>query len=165
MVCPIVNPSLEFFFRKIVDNSFACQFLFASLSKFYADVESTGANTEFFDKFNIRRSIQVIFKCMWKYLIHRNSMIKVAEYYIFFNFTLINIIIFRRQGPEFVRFINMVINDATFLLDESLTGLKKIHDIEALMENETLFNSLSEVLKKIYYYYCLKKFFFFYLGR
>lgn len=39
----------------------------------------------------------------------------------------------------------MVINDATFLLDESLTGLRKIRDIEALMENENEFNSLSEV--------------------
>lgn len=80
MVCPIVNPSVEFLFHKIVDNPFAGQLLFASLSKFYADVESTGANSEFYDKFNIRRSIQVIFKCMWKYLIHRNSMIEVAKY-------------------------------------------------------------------------------------
>ncbi|KJH47754.1 hypothetical protein DICVIV_06163 [Dictyocaulus viviparus] len=39
-------------------------------------------------------------------------------------------------GPEFIRFINMVINDATFLLDESLAALKKIHDVELLMTNK-----------------------------
>jgi len=39
----------------------------------------------------------------------------------------------------------MVINDSTFLLDESLAGLEKIHDIESLMENEGEWNKLSEV--------------------
>lgn len=39
----------------------------------------------------------------------------------------------------------MVINDSTFLLDESLAGLEKIHEIEALMENESEWNMLPEV--------------------
>ncbi|KAK6029778.1 u-box domain protein [Ostertagia ostertagi] len=43
---------------------------------------------------------------------------------------------FRACGPEFIRFINMVINDATFLLDESLAALKKIHDVELVMSNK-----------------------------
>jgi len=38
----------------------------------------------------------------------------------------------------------MVINDSTFLLDESLAGLEKIHEIEALMENESEWNTLPE---------------------
>ena len=48
-------------------------------------------------------------------------------------------------SPIFVRFVNMVINDSTFLLDESLAGLEKIHDIESLMENEREWNNLPEV--------------------
>jgi ubiquitin conjugation factor E4 B len=31
----------------------------------------------------------------------------------------------------------MVINDATYLLDESLESLKRIHEIQILMENKT----------------------------
>lgn len=43
---------------------------------------------------------------------------------------------FRECGQHFIRFVNMVINDATYLLDESLLALKKIHDIETLKESE-----------------------------
>lgn len=42
---------------------------------------------------------------------------------------------FRECSPDFIRFVNMVINDATYLLDESLLALKKIHDIETLKES------------------------------
>lgn len=40
----------------------------------------------------------------------------------------------RECGMEFVEFVSMVINDATFLLDESLAALTKINEIEAQME-------------------------------
>lgn len=57
-------------------------------------------------------------------------------------------LLFRNSSTDFVRFINMIINDATFLLDESLSGLKKIHEIEELIANETEFAKLSEEDKK-----------------
>uniref|UniRef100_A0AC34FXX0 U-box domain-containing protein n=1 Tax=Panagrolaimus sp. ES5 TaxID=591445 RepID=A0AC34FXX0_9BILA len=47
-------------------------------------------------------------------------------------------------NDEFVRFVNMVINDATYLLDESLANLKKIHDIENKMANEVEWNALND---------------------
>jgi ubiquitin conjugation factor E4 B len=37
----------------------------------------------------------------------------------------------------------MVINDATYLLDESLESLKRIHEIQILMENKTEFARLN----------------------
>lgn len=39
----------------------------------------------------------------------------------------------------------MVINDTTFLLDESMVLLKQIHEIEALMNNTAEWNRLSKV--------------------
>jgi len=36
-------------------------------------------------------------------------------------------------GVQFVKFINMLMNDTTFLLDECLENLKKIHDVQSLM--------------------------------
>lgn len=41
-----------------------------------------------------------------------------------------------KNGFQFVKFINMLMNDTTFLLDECLENLKKIHDVQSLMMNE-----------------------------
>jgi ubiquitin conjugation factor E4 B len=41
-----------------------------------------------------------------------------------------------RDEKEFIRFLNMAINDVTYLLDESLQLLKKIHDIETDIDNK-----------------------------
>ncbi|PAV79598.1 hypothetical protein WR25_00313 [Diploscapter pachys] len=46
-------------------------------------------------------------------------------------------------GQDFIRYSNMIINDATFLLDESLAGLKKIHDIEQLMDRRTEWETMN----------------------
>ena len=42
----------------------------------------------------------------------------------------------------------MVINDATYLLDESLANLKKIHDVENKMDNADVWNAISEEEKQ-----------------
>ena len=34
------------------------------------------------------------------------------------------------NGKNFIKFINMMMNDTTFLLDESLDALKRIHDVQ-----------------------------------
>ncbi|KAH7697203.1 U-box domain-containing protein [Aphelenchoides avenae] len=129
MLCPQINgPDGQFFFTSMINTPLAVEKLFPGLVKFYADVEQTGAHTEFYDKFNIRREIQVIFKELWGNVVYRSKMIQMAA----------------ACPPDFVRFINMVINDATFLLDESLAALKKIHDIEALMENQGEWNRLPQ---------------------
>ncbi|CAG7716740.1 unnamed protein product, partial [Allacma fusca] len=39
------------------------------------------------------------------------------------------------SGNQFVRFVNMLMNDTTFLLDESLEALKRIHEIQDLQTN------------------------------
>lgn len=52
---------------------------------------------------------------------------------------------FSSCGPEFIRFINMLINDTTYLLDESLDGLKRIHDFQQLMADSESFSRLSRV--------------------
>ncbi|MCP9263648.1 Ubiquitin conjugation factor E4 B [Dirofilaria immitis] len=119
MVCPAILPAAYQFHLSVINSPLAINQLFPSLVKFYADVESTGASTEFYDKFNIRRSIQVIFRSLWESTIYRSNITSYA----------------RECPPDFIRFVNMVINDATYLLDESLLALKKIHDIETLKES------------------------------
>uniref|UniRef100_A0A915E1H8 RING-type E3 ubiquitin transferase n=1 Tax=Ditylenchus dipsaci TaxID=166011 RepID=A0A915E1H8_9BILA len=121
LLCPLYNPQARHFFSQILNHPISEENLFPSLTKFYADVESTGAHTEFYDKFNIRRSIQVIFKEMWQHGAHRNRLMQMA----------------RDCTQDFFRFTNMIINDMTFLLDESMTNLKTIHDIEWVEMNDT----------------------------
>lgn len=51
-----------------------------------------------------------------------------------------------KSGAQFVKFVNMLMNDTTFLLDESLEYLKRIHETQVLMMDETAWNALgSEV--------------------
>lgn len=40
-----------------------------------------------------------------------------------------------RRTDQFVRFVNMLINDTTFLLDESLDSLKSINETQQMMAN------------------------------
>ena len=42
---------------------------------------------------------------------------------------------FSSSGDHFTRFVNMLINDTTFLLDESVDTLKNIRDTQELMAN------------------------------
>lgn len=93
--------------------------LISALMKFYVDIETTGQSTEFYDKFTIRYHISHILKGMWNSPLHRNLVIAESK-----------------NGKQFVKFINMLMNDTTFLLDESLENLKKIHEVQTLMMNE-----------------------------
>lgn len=96
------------------------------LMKFYTDVETTGSSSEFYDKFSIRYHISLILKSMWDSPVHRKSIIDESN-----------------NGNQFVKFINMLMNDTTFLLDESLESLKRIHEIQELMSDLKAWSALS----------------------
>lgn len=55
---------------------------------------------------------------MWESPIHRQAMICESK-----------------TGKQFVKFVNMLINDTTFLLDECLEYLKRINETQVLMMN------------------------------
>lgn len=99
--------------------------LISALMKFYVDIETTGQSTEFYDKFTIRYHISHILKGMWNSQLHKNLVIAESK-----------------NGKQFVKFINMLMNDTTFLLDESLENLKKIHEVQTLMMNESEWKKL-----------------------
>lgn len=138
----MINPQLqggrtEILYSKIMANSIAELHLPSSLMKFYTDVEVTGASTEFYDKFTIRYHISIIIKSMWSSPLHRYMILHERSFLIFqldCNLSFPNhvyFILFRmsivnesKSGKQFVRFVNMLMNDTTFLLDESLDSLK-----------------------------------------
>src|SRR5881227_1952716 len=90
----------------------------AWLTDALAEVENTGTHTQFFDKFNIRYEIFQVIKCVWGNDIYRSQLSEESKLNVDF----------------FVRFVNLLLNDVTFVLDEALTKLSKIHDLQIELE-------------------------------
>ncbi|OTF72979.1 ubiquitin conjugation factor E4 B-like protein, partial [Euroglyphus maynei] len=115
---PIVNTHSSTLHVKIMNHPLADQYLVRALMKFYTDVEITGTSNEFYDKFTIRYHISIIFKSFWTNQKQQFAIINEAD-----------------NGKNFVKFINMLMNDTTFLLDEALVSLKRIHEVKEDMKN------------------------------
>lgn len=110
-----------------------------ALIKFYVDVESTGASNEFFDKFSIRYHISVILKILWKGdNTHRQAIKSMSN----------------ELGPmsQFIRFINMLLNDTTYLLDESIDLLKSINETQTAISNTIEWDKQPPELQRSRYY-------------
>ena len=52
-----------------------------------------------------------------------------------------------KSGKQFIRFINMMMNDTTFLLDESLSALTRIHEVQTDMEDPAKWAAQNQVSK------------------
>ena len=120
---PIVNHNLSAFHAKIKSHPLAEKHLVRALMKFYTDVETTGASSEFYDKFTIRYHISIIIKSFWDNSLQKLAIINESE-----------------NGNNFVKFINMLMNDTTFLLDEALVSLKRIHEVKEDMNDKEKWN-------------------------
>ncbi|XP_022090328.1 ubiquitin conjugation factor E4 B-like isoform X2 [Acanthaster planci] len=127
VLSPAVQTRTAKIYEAIQIHPLAINHLVPALMTFYTDVEQTGASSEFYDKFSIRYHISIIFKSLWRLPMHRNAMIK-----------------FSGSQSEFVRFINMLMNDTTFLLDESLACLKRIHEVQEAMKNKEAWSALDQ---------------------
>ncbi|OSX59930.1 hypothetical protein POSPLADRAFT_1066990 [Postia placenta MAD-698-R-SB12] len=103
----------------------ALKYLVPALTHFYIEVEQTGASSQFYDKFNSRRNIAYLFRAIWDNAVHREALKNET----------------RNNMEKFVRFVNLMINDVTYLMDESLSELTKIHEIQTEMEDAATFNS------------------------
>ncbi|ORY77296.1 ubiquitin elongating factor core-domain-containing protein [Protomyces lactucae-debilis] len=95
-------------------HEFALQHLFPTLMSFYIEVESTGLSSQFYDKFNIRYHISQIFKTIWDNPAHRKKLEDE----------------FKTNIDLFVRFVALLLNDQTYLLDEALAKLAEIHKLQ-----------------------------------
>jgi len=73
-----------------------------------------GGHGQFFDKFNVRFEIFQIIKCIWPNTIYRDKLLREAKVNLEF----------------FVRFVNLLLNDVTFVLDESFTSFHTIYDLQ-----------------------------------
>ncbi|CAG7985961.1 unnamed protein product [Penicillium olsonii] len=99
---------------------FANEHLLHSVMKFYIEAEFTGAHTQFYDKFNIRYEIFQIIKCIWPNTLYREKLSNQANQNLDF----------------FVRFVNLLLNDVTYVLDESFGAFKTIHSTQTELNTQ-----------------------------
>ncbi|KAA1469869.1 hypothetical protein DENSPDRAFT_835542 [Dentipellis sp. KUC8613] len=100
----------------------ALKHLMPAMMHYYIEVEQTGASSQFYDKFSAyrcRRNMGYIFKVVWSNPSHRQALRNETK-----------------NVDKFVRFVNMMINDVTYLMDESLSDLAQIYNIQLEMENQ-----------------------------
>ncbi|UKZ89853.1 uncharacterized protein TrAFT101_004894 [Trichoderma asperellum] len=107
---------------QLISIKFANDFLLHALMKFYIECESTGANTAFYDKFNIRYEIFQVIKCVWVNDVYRQQLIKESKV----------------NRGFFVQFVNMLLNDTTYVLDEAFTKFPKMRNLERELEDRSL---------------------------
>ncbi|KAK7203331.1 ubiquitin elongating factor core-domain-containing protein [Myxozyma melibiosi] len=93
---------------------FANEHVFHMLMQFYIEIEQTGSSSQFYDKFNIRYYISQIVKCIWENPVYRDKLEQESKVDVDF----------------FVRFVALLLNDVTYLLDESLSKLVEIHKLQ-----------------------------------
>ncbi|XP_014512777.1 probable ubiquitin conjugation factor E4 [Vigna radiata var. radiata] len=96
------------------------EYLVRNLLKLYVDIEFTGSHTQFYDKFNIRHNIAELLEYLWQVPSHRNAWRQIAK---------------EEEKGVYLNFLNFLINDSIYLLDESLKKILELKEFEAEMSN------------------------------
>ncbi|XP_059163958.1 ubiquitin conjugation factor E4 A-like [Physella acuta] len=86
----------------------------------FVSIEMTGESVAFEQKFNYRRPMYNILKYLWNIPKHRQKLKSLADD------AEKNIMC--SEPPLFLRFINLLVNDATYLLDEALICMGQIKE-------------------------------------
>ncbi|KAH9556760.1 hypothetical protein CY35_07G047100 [Sphagnum magellanicum] len=119
---PVMASNMALLFE---EHDLALQYLVPNLLKLYVDIEFTGSHTQFYDKFNIRHNIAELLEYLWLVPSHHNAWKKIA--------------IMEEKG-SYLKFLNLLINDSIFLLDESLKKIPELKAMEAEIENSDEWN-------------------------
>ncbi|XP_023527242.1 probable ubiquitin conjugation factor E4 [Cucurbita pepo subsp. pepo] len=96
------------------------EYLVRNLLKLYVDIEFTGSHTQFYDKFNIRHNIAELLEYLWQVPSHRSAWRMIAK---------------EEEKGVYLNFLNFLINDSIYLLDESLNKILELKELEAEMSN------------------------------
>ncbi|XP_017069952.2 ubiquitin conjugation factor E4 A [Drosophila eugracilis] len=131
----IVGSTRQTFVTHVFDNHPDRMKVVRSLLNVFVSIEMTGQSVQFEQKFNYRRPMYAIMEFLWTKPEHvqcfRDLAIEAEE-----NMEAI-------EPPIFLRFINLLINDAIFLLDESLSNLEQIKQLQQAQDNGE-WNGLSQ---------------------
>lgn len=90
-----------------------------------------------------RRNIAYILKAIWNNPAHREALNIEARWVDIPMFSIIPFMNGLRNVDKFVRFVNLMINDVTYLMDESLSELTQIYNIQTEMEDQAVWATKS----------------------
>lgn len=93
-----------------------------NLLNVFVGIEVTGQSVQFEQKFNYRRPMYIIMEYLWT-IEEQKECFKALALEAEQNMDAVD-------PPIFLRFINLLINDAIFLLDESLSNLQQIRVLQ-----------------------------------
>ncbi|XP_072382541.1 ubiquitin conjugation factor E4 A [Diabrotica undecimpunctata] len=99
-----------------------------NLMNVFVEIEMTGQSVEFEQKFNYRRPMYAVFEYLWEIPEYLESIRKLAQD-AEKNMEAVN-------PPLFLKFANLLINDAIFLLDEALANMAKLKEMQQQQESE-----------------------------
>ena len=104
-----------------------------SLVRVFIDSERLGGSNQFYEKFGIRYKILLLIDSI-------KSQISIDDQLVFYA---------TKFKDDCIQFVNYLINDLTFLADESLDRLQEIKSYQDLkLNNKDTYNALSEEEKK-----------------
>lgn len=98
-----------------------------NLLNVFVSIEVTGQSVQFQEKFNYRRPMYVVMDFLWTQKEQRDCFKKLAKE-AEENMEAVT-------PPLFLRFLNLLINDAVFLLDEALSNMAKLKTMQAARES------------------------------
>ncbi|XP_008212773.1 ubiquitin conjugation factor E4 A [Nasonia vitripennis] len=97
------------------------QIIVPNLLHVFVSIEMTGQNVQFEQKFNYRRPMYIVMAYLWKIPEHRNNFKQLAQE-AEANMEAV-------QPPLFLRFVNLLMNDAVFLLDDALSNIAQLRQM------------------------------------
>lgn len=119
---------LNFFYRtKLFNEHPLRRNIISSLLEVFVGIEMTGQSVQFEQKFNYRRPMYNIMDYLWT-LPEQKEVFKELAIDAEQNMEAVN-------PPLFLRFINILINDAIFLLDEALSNMAQLRQMQTALEN------------------------------
>ncbi|CAB0002172.1 unnamed protein product [Nesidiocoris tenuis] len=157
---PSLNPNpLGVFYRELLFQQHPHKNqMVPSLLNVFVSIEMTGEGVPFEQRFNYRRPMYSVMDYLWGLPVHRDVFKSVMLYYnipirkihnsqrITLNW-IFCVSIFRELAAEaeanmeevtpplFLRFLNLLMNDAVFLLDESLSVMAQIKTMQTARDN------------------------------
>ncbi|XP_049779135.1 ubiquitin conjugation factor E4 A isoform X2 [Schistocerca cancellata] len=98
-----------------------------SLLEVFVGIEMTGQSVAFEQKFNYRRPMYVVMDYLWQIEEHKDCFRQLAAE-AESNMEAVS-------PPIFLRFINLLMNDAVFLLDEALSNMAQLRQMQAARDS------------------------------
>ncbi|KAJ2704957.1 Ubiquitin conjugation factor E4 [Coemansia sp. IMI 203386] len=123
------HPSVDRFQANLDANPIARAYMVPALLRFYVDVERTGASSQFYDKFNVRYYIARTLRSLWA---RGREYVKTTQKFFSQqpNSNKATTGNTSRDRRVIEQFVARLMTDTTYLLDESLSKLALIHELE-----------------------------------